>query len=385
MQEKNFPMSSVGLTAAAVIHNFPCPIIFYIPQTNELTLINKNQTDLFGLLAEEKNIAEGIFDIVEVKFLENFKEEWNKCKLLRKSETHSFATIIRTSYGKSHPVKVEAVAIEQANGLTGILLTFMKFTGKEKMLLAEQEIEAVLTGKMAELNKERADFLYAATHDLMAPLRKLATFTERLFSKIPDDQLLEIEPYKTKILACTTEMRMLIENLSLLYETKQNKKNAEVCDLNLVMLTVINEMKGLFIKEDVEVNYSTPSFIKADKDQLKTLFRMVFLNALARKRKAEKLKIDVNGSEMSLAEISEAHYLGPKYYKITVTDNGTGFPEVEEDLIFKPFFRLQTKNLYANGLELAIAKNIVENHEGKIKVDCNKNNETQIIIILPSK
>ena len=146
-------------------------------------------------------------------------------------------------------------------------------------------------------------------------------------------------------------------------------------------------MKDLLIKEDAAIQYTSLPVIKGDKDQLKVLFRNIILNALANKRKEEKLLVDVNASQMPSEEIENMQLPQThNYYKITITDNGTGFSNADAKSVFKPFFRLQPKTPYSiHGLELAICKNIAENHEGKIYALSNENIGTQIIIILPFK
>ena len=51
---------------------------------------------------------------------------------------------------------------------------------------------------------------------------------------------------------------------------------------------------------------------------------------------------------------------------LLIADNGHGIPEEHRDKIFKPFFT--TKEDRGNGLGLALSKEIVERHRGKIRV-----------------
>ena len=53
---------------------------------------------------------------------------------------------------------------------------------------------------------------------------------------------------------------------------------------------------------------------------------------------------------------------------IAVTDSGPGVVEEERELIFEPFFRGDRSGL---GLGLAIAKSVVELHNGRIWVEDN--------------
>ena len=53
----------------------------------------------------------------------------------------------------------------------------------------------------------------------------------------------------------------------------------------------------------------------------------------------------------------------------TISDQGTGIPEAELDRIFQPFYRADhTGNVSGHGLGLAIAKQVLDLHGGKIKL-----------------
>ena len=64
---------------------------------------------------------------------------------------------------------------------------------------------------------------------------------------------------------------------------------------------------------------------------------------------------------------------------ISIRDSGEGILESNLDKIFEPLF---TTRSTGTGLGLAICKNIVEEHNGTIKV---KNNPTTFTITLPKK
>lgn len=71
---------------------------------------------------------------------------------------------------------------------------------------------------------------------------------------------------------------------------------------------------------------------------------------------------------------------------LTVKDNGVGIPKEEQKRIFSKFFRgsnvmrMQTEG---TGLGLFIMKNIVEKHNGKIKINSEEGKGTEVKIILP--
>jgi signal transduction histidine kinase len=74
----------------------------------------------------------------------------------------------------------------------------------------------------------------------------------------------------------------------------------------------------------------------------------------------------------------------PGKVQLVIADNGHGIPREHAPRIFQPFFT--TKGEYGTGLGLAITKNIIESHQGTIRVrssDCPGKSGTLDQISLP--
>ncbi len=91
----------------------------------------------------------------------------------------------------------------------------------------------------------------------------------------------------------------------------------------------------------------------ADPFRLKQVFRNVLENALA--ATPDPLVIDVR--------LSEAEHHGRPALRVAVRDNGPGVPSGQRAQVFEPFFTTKTKG---TGLGMAIARRIVEAHDGEI-------------------
>ena len=72
---------------------------------------------------------------------------------------------------------------------------------------------------------------------------------------------------------------------------------------------------------------------------------------------------------------------GSENLEIMISDTGIGIPEKDLPHIFEPFF---TKKSSGTGLGLAITQGIIEEHQGKIKVESAMNQGTTFTIILPA-
>ncbi|NIS61558.1 MAG: PAS domain S-box protein [Proteobacteria bacterium] len=123
-------------------------------------------------------------------------------------------------------------------------------------------------------------------------------------------------------------------------------------------------------------------FVLGDQYQLKQLFWNLFINAA---------QIMPNGGELRVkletvnADGATGQLQGAKqkdkipFAKISVSDTGNGINPDEKEKIFEPFF---TTKEGGTGLGLAIVHRIVENHDGFISVNSQRNKGTTFEIFL---
>ncbi|MCI0712731.1 MAG: ATP-binding protein, partial [Chloroflexi bacterium] len=75
----------------------------------------------------------------------------------------------------------------------------------------------------------------------------------------------------------------------------------------------------------------------------------------------------------------------PKKCRISVEDNGIGFPKESRERIFGFFQRLHGRNEYqGNGIGLAICRKIVANHAGTIHAESEQGQGSKFIVTLPA-
>lgn len=111
--------------------------------------------------------------------------------------------------------------------------------------------------------------------------------------------------------------------------------------------------------------------VVADRDKLKRVLDNLIGNAVKYNRK---------GGSISLTQETDGRGV-----LISVTDTGVGIQREDLNRVFDGFYRGDSarSNIKGNGLGLAIAKQIVESHRGKIWVKSEKNKGTQVFVYLP--
>ncbi len=81
--------------------------------------------------------------------------------------------------------------------------------------------------------------------------------------------------------------------------------------------------------------------------------------------------------------VSENHRLAT----LTITDDGPGIPEAQHEHVFERFVRLDEARRAGDGntgLGLAITRDIVEHHGGRITIDAGYVSGTRFVIVLPT-
>jgi signal transduction histidine kinase len=111
--------------------------------------------------------------------------------------------------------------------------------------------------------------------------------------------------------------------------------------------------------------------VMADEDGLRQLFVNLMLNSFHAMKDGGKIIITSEKKSKSSGEVI-----------ITYEDNGPGVPPALRDRIFDPFFT--TKEVgEGTGLGLFMAQNIVQEHQGRIELDCDFDKGARFIIHLP--
>jgi signal transduction histidine kinase len=82
------------------------------------------------------------------------------------------------------------------------------------------------------------------------------------------------------------------------------------------------------------------------------------------------------------ASWSEVQRNGSGEIKVSLRDNGPGMSVETRERVFEPFFTTRTQG---TGLGMAIARRIVEAHDGQIAVAGELGTGTEILITLPRK
>ncbi len=219
-------------------------------------------------------------------------------------------------------------------------------------------------------------FLTDVSHDLRTPLAIMVGESEvSLRSK--STSIGEYKETLSKMLEQTRYLGSLVDQL--LY-TARSKVSAvplepEYIDVAKLVRSACRDMKTLADNREIAINTNdsaTSTIVLGDQIRLREMILTILDNAIEYSKPS---------SAISVSIVEQAPYL-----KIVVADTGIGIPSSEMPMIFRRFYRAENApdaNAQGTGIGLAVAKGIVESHNGTIEIESKENQGTVVTLLLP--
>ncbi|MBC7382093.1 MAG: PAS domain S-box protein [Bacteroidia bacterium] len=214
--------------------------------------------------------------------------------------------------------------------------------------------------ELAISNKELEQFAYVASHDLQEPLRMVSSFLTQLEKKYKDILDDKAKQYIYFAVDGATRMRKII--LDLLEYSRVGKREHEYdrVNMNELLFGVAQLNRTIMEEKGAILDWKNLPVIEARKTQIQQVIQNLIGNALKYQHPNTKPLIVIRSIE------TDTHW------QFEITDNGIGIDPQFFDKIFAVFQRLHNKDEYSGtGIGLAICKKIVENHDGKMWVECD--------------
>ncbi len=210
-----------------------------------------------------------------------------------------------------------------------------------------------ITKPASEALKKQKEFIADASHELKTPLAVIMASSDSL--KVNKDNIKYLDNIKFE----TDRMNKLISSLLELSKL-ENTKELEMKEENLskivekIALTfeAIAYEESITIETDIESNIN----YKCNKEEIEKVISILIDNAIKHSNKNTNIDVYLYKIRNNIC--------------IKVINTGEGIKPGEEELIFERFYRSdKSRNRESNryGLGLAIAKNIINLHNGTIK------------------
>ncbi|MDQ0254234.1 signal transduction histidine kinase [Evansella vedderi] len=217
----------------------------------------------------------------------------------------------------------------------------------------------VKNAEVYRLEKERMQILSKLSnsfaHEIRNPLTSIKGFIQLLESRIDKPADTDERKYFDYINREIKELEVQVNQILFLSDRKNHQDyNLKSISLNQIVLHVLRTFQPIINEHRIQLDIKLPkhSMVNGIEDHLKlAVFKLLqnAVDALLMKEKERKIKITLNTKKDEVV--------------LSVTNNGPPIPEVIKNSLFDPF--VSTKEL-GKGIGLAITKQIVEKHHGKI-------------------
>ncbi len=244
-----------------------------------------------------------------------------------------------------------------------------KATNK-KLLESEKELK--------ELNNTKDLFFSIVAHDLKGPFNSLLGITEMLSEDIDELSQNEISNLSREVNQNARNVYRLLENLLDWSSSQLGKYNFEPgsFDMNEVVTQNVNLYRKMSKDKEIKMQVRLGSNVDAyaDKNMIDSVVRNLINNAI---------KFTRRGGEVTILTESEN---GKALLKIV--DTGIGMSKEELEKVFElqgEIKRPGTEKEKGTGLGLVLARDFIEQNDGKIEVESDEKTGTTFTIHLPAK
>jgi PAS domain S-box-containing protein len=277
--------------------------------------------------------------------------------------------------------KVKAVAVAEHDITERVLSAEDLRISKEQLQTLNNELEQRVERRSRKLKDAQVQYLHAVklsaigqlsasiAHELNNPLQGVRTILKgvkrRAILEEEDKELLDLAIRENE------RMKNLIKNLQDFNRPSTGKRMAMDVHASLDSLLLLYKSDFKRNRISTELNY-TEGFpqIEVIPDQIK----QVFLNLLNNAK-------DACSEKGGLITISTCH--DDQIVAVAIQDTGIGISPDQKDQIFKPFFTTKPEEK-GMGLGLSVCKEIVENHQGEIRVESEPGKGSTFTVLLPA-
>ena len=270
-------------------------------------------------------------------------------------------------------------------GIIIAIITTQRESARYRALLAEQLARehadelALANQQLEQANQLKDQFLSMASHELKTPIttiRGQAQIVLRRISKqsAPSSEQSVVQTALQKIEEQTHRLSSLVDDLLELSSMRSGKISLRMkqCDLGAVCREAVEDQR-LLMSRTIELKIPTiPIILQADPDRLSQIVSNLVSNAIKYSPQVSPVTVTLTRQDATAL--------------IAVQDLGQGIPQDQQKLIFETFYRAsnaQTSSKAGWGLGLAICKDIVERHRGRIWCDSQPGQGSTFFVELP--
>lgn len=280
-------------------------------------------------------------------------------------------------YGSVFSQKNLEIVLKQSGGENIVRISYQPLISHEESVMGNIIVAKDITVQKAA-QRNQSDFIAHVSHELRTPLNTIKSYVEMLMDDEVNNRETKIDFFNT-INDEADRLARLINNLLNISKIEMGSLmiNKDLIKTRDFLEDIFKSVESQAISKNIKIELLLPdklSSLVMDKDQIRIAILNVLSNAI--KYTPE------DGSITFRAEEDES------FIQIDITDTGYGISEEEIPHIFDKFFRSSDEKVKAhtgNGLGLALCRDIIKLHDGKIDVMSNIGQGTHFILTLPTE
>jgi PAS domain S-box-containing protein len=340
-------------------------MIFYKDKENRFIRVNETFAKISGL-PREKIEGKTMWELYPKEIAEHYWQD-DKEVIAAGKPVLNIIEQTKTSQGIAW-VQTDKIPYRNSKGeIIGVIGFALDITERKA-------IEAQVKRLMADLersNKELEQFASVASHDLQEPLRMISSYTQLLEKRYKGQLDDKAKKYITYAVDGAIRMQALINDLLTYSRIGTQGRLLELTDSHSALGGAIRNLAALIKEKRAIITNDNLPMVLADASQLILVFQNLLANA-----------IKFRGKDIPRIHVSAQDH--GREWVFSVKDNGIGIESQHAERVFVIFQRLHTREEYpGTGIGLAVCKQIVERHGGKIWFESEPGNGTTFFFTIP--
>lgn len=327
----------------------------HVPEDRDLGNMMIMDYEVYTVILDEDEIER---IVVHSNNQSNFNIEKITNKIIKKGEGLKIGNLYLNKYSYNYNDNV-IVVINTQSISERLIVTLVK----SLVLLFVFEIIIYYISKVMTKNitkpaedafKKQKDFIADASHELKTPLAVIMASSDELKSDKKNKKYVDNIKYESE------RMNNLIKSLLDLSKLENGISidNYKEENISKIIEKVSLTFEAVAFEQNIEIetNIEKNVTFKCSKDEIERLISILLDNAIKHSYKDSTIIVNLSKDKNNI--------------NIEITNSGDPIKAGDEEKIFERFYRAdKSRNREANryGLGLAIAKNIVTNHNGTIK------------------
>jgi PAS domain S-box-containing protein len=343
-------------TQQASLLNLTHDTIFVRDMADVITYWNRGAQELYGWTPEEA-IGKHAHQLLQPSFPAPIEEI--RAELLRSSRWDGELETAKADGTRVVVASRWSLRRDEQGLPVAILETNNDITERKRR---EQQIRVLneeLGRRTAELeasNKELEAFAYSISHDLRAPLRHMAGFTELLQKNAASVLNEKSQRYVKMILESSQRMGHLIDDLLAFSRLGRSETHKTMLNLKELVEGALAEVRQEVDGRNIVWTMDQLPACYGDRSMLRVVLVNLISNSLKFTRTRSQAEIEIGCVKP-----------GPDQVVLFVRDNGVGFDMKYVDKLFGVFQRLHRAEAFeGTGIGLATVQRIVHRHGGRV-------------------